>query len=190
VGNFPSGFNQPQQISPNTTMRRTQTPCCSSLPWRLALGLTVLAVAAGGCGKKGKKNEVTGKVVLLKKDGTTQDVTGGNITFHPDPDGTPYPGTIKPDGTFEFSGVPSGRMRVTVETESLKSQSGGGYTMPKTPRLPAEAKDFQMQKPDLDTSGRPTYVKIPALYAKPNTTKLTCEITEGKNELGTLELKE
>jgi len=82
-------------------------------------------------------------------------------------------------------------MRVTVETESLKSQSGGGYTMPKNlSKLPKDAKDFQMQKPDLDTSGRPTYVKIPALYAKPNTTKLTCEITEGKNELGTLELKE
>ena len=171
-------------------MNRTQTPCCSSLPWRLALGLTVLAVAAGGCGKKDKKNEVTGKVVLVKKDGATQDVTGGNISFHPEGKGEPYPGTIKPDGTFEFTGVPTGKMRVTIETESIKNQGGGGYTMKNRPKLPKDAKDFQMQKPDLDTSGMPAYVKIPALYAKPNTTKLTCEITEGKNELGTLELKE
>jgi hypothetical protein len=166
-------------------MNRTQTLCSSSLPWRLALGLTVLAVAAGGCGKKGKKNEVTGKVVLVKKDGTTQDVTGGVITFHPE-SGAPYPGTIKPDGTFELTDVPPGKMRVTVETEKLKNQTVG-YTAPK--KAPKPPKGTKTEQPEFDTSDRPKYVRVPPAYWKPDTTKFTCEITEGKNEL-TVELKE
>jgi hypothetical protein len=175
---------QPTRTTPfkHSTMNSTLRPCLRSLPWRLVLCLAVLTGAAGGCGKQGKKNEVSGKVVLVKKNGATQDVTGGIITFHPG-SGPPYPGTIKPDGTFDLTGVPPGKMRVTVETERLKNQTVG-YTMPK--KAP---KDVTTEQPELETSERPKYVKVPALYAKPDTTKLTCEITEGKNEF-TFDLKE
>src|SRR5262245_54135130 len=66
---------QPARTNPfkDATMNSTLNPSRFSLPWRLVLCLVVLAGTAGGCGKKGKKTEVSGKVVLLKKDGSTQD---------------------------------------------------------------------------------------------------------------------
>jgi len=167
-------------------MNRMKNRSRSTSLVRLVLCLAVVAVVSG-CGKGKKQNEVSGKVVLIKKDGTRQDVTGGKIRFYPE-SGDPYPGEISPDGTFSFAGVPTGKMKVTIETESIKKPPGYGMStkMAKPPKDVAGS----MEKPNLEMSGMPVYVKIPSKYSKREMSGLTCEISEGKNEPLTFELTE
>lgn len=141
---------------------------------RLLLCLAVALGAATGCGSKGKKGTVSGKVTY--KDAP---LTGGTITLYPEgKEGAPYPIPINADGSFSASGVPTGKMRVSFETESMKKQAG--YQTIKPPR---GVKLPEMSKPDLDMPNQGVYVQIPAKYSKPETSGQTCEITTGKQDL-------
>ena len=78
----------------------------------LALGLLValVAVCSQGCGSgKAKQSVLNGRVTY--KDAP---VTGGSMKFHPANEGkegaAAIPGTINPDGTFSFGGVPRRRL--------------------------------------------------------------------------------
>ncbi|HZT82971.1 MAG TPA: hypothetical protein VFA26_22265 [Gemmataceae bacterium] len=104
-----------------------------------------------------------------------QPVTGGTLTLHPaDGKGAPTTVNITPAGTFVATGVSPGKMKVTVETESVKGMSGG-YKVPKD-----MSKDNKV--PQFDTSNMPVYVPIPKKYASAQTTPLTWDIGKGNNK--------
>ncbi len=135
----------------------------------------LLAISLAGC-TAGRSNEATLSGSVSYKG---QPVTGGSITFHPVAGGAPYPGILKPDGSFSFGGVPIGQMEVAIETESVKSMpgaSGSPYHMP------GGGKPNQ-QMPNVDTSNMPTYVKIPAKYANPKTSGLTVNVKAGSHKV-------
>jgi hypothetical protein len=102
-------------------------------------------------------------------------VTGGNITLYPTAGGPEYPIQIRPDGTYETSGVPLGTMSVSIETESIKGQTGGAASY----KPPPGAKMVD-KPPEIDNSGAPSYVKIPKKYSDPKTSGLSIEITKGR----------
>lgn len=135
------------------------------------LGLsTSLFLAGCGSSKKGGA-KVSGKVTYAGRP-----VTGGHITFTP-PEGTPYQGSINADGTFAFSGVPTGDMKVSIDTEYLKSAQSG-YNMP-AGAPPELAAKMQAEKAKLPQDTGPTYMKIPQKYASVTSTPLTCKIEAG-----------
>jgi hypothetical protein len=102
-------------------------------------------------------------------------VTGGTITLVP-ASGSPFPITIKPDGTFEVGDAPLGSMKVTIETDSVPTTTG--YTMP--PNMPKDTKMPEM--PIQDTANQPKKVVIPAKYANAETTPLTWDTKTEKNK--------
>jgi hypothetical protein len=143
-------------------------------PGRAVVSLTVcLALAAmmsAGCGSKSKSNELSGKVTY-----NGNPVTGGSLKFYPaDGKGAPYPVPLSRDGTYVASGIPKGKMKVTVET--VKGTTPG-YHMPGGGKLPPGTK-----VPEVDTSNAPVYVQIPRKYASEKTTPLNCDVTGGKQE--------
>ncbi len=88
----------------------------------LILSMTVLA----GCDSASKKNlSLCGKVTY--KD---QPVSGGSLTLHP-ADGKSQPISIPlaSDGTFLVSSPPTGDMKVTIETDSVRGKTGVAYKM-------------------------------------------------------------
>ena len=105
-----------------------------------------------------KTGTVVGKVSFR---GMT--LPGGTIAFHP-AKGKPIKAKIAADGSYEAKKVPVGAMRVTVETELLK---------PAPRKLPAPPAPAPGEK----------YVKIPQQYASPQTSGLTYEVKEGKQNL-------
>lgn len=143
--------------------------------------LTVALLAAGpGCSKKdSSKATISGRVTYK---GTP--LGGGNMTLHPAGTGNPYPVSLKPDGTFQIGEVPPGEMKVAIETETVKAATAG-YAF-KPPPEAAQKKDAKL--PDLAGSRLPTYVKIPAKYANPQTSGLTWTIEAGRNNEKTFDL--
>ena len=149
---------------------------------RLGLvAILVLSVPAffGGCSSK-KEAKVSGKVTYNGKP-----VTGGKMMFHPSAaGGQTYTGEINSDGTFTFVGVPTGEMKVTIDTDSYKNtQTGYEMKMPGGMKPPADVMKpppgVKMDKPDLQMDKMPVYVKIPAKYADVKTTTLTWNIEKG-----------
>jgi hypothetical protein len=102
-------------------------------------------------------------------------VTGGTITLVP-ASGSPFPITIKPDGTFEVGDAPLGSMKVTIETDSVPTTTG--YTMP--PNMPKDTKMPEM--PKQDTTKQPTKVVISAKYKSADTSGLTWDTKTEKNK--------
>lgn len=142
-----------------------------------ALVLAVVAtVALQGCSKRsGSGATVQGKVTYKG-----EPVTGGAIAFHPSDGGTPYQGSLKADGTFVFADVPLGDVKVTVDTEGIKSISGNPYPTDKMPGGKKPPKDVAKSSGPEGLNSGMTYVKIPAKYAKAGTTTLTATIEKGK----------
>lgn len=138
------------------------------------LGLsTPLFLAGCGSSKKGGA-KISGKVTYAGKP-----VAGGHITFTP-PEGTPYQGTLNADGTFAFAGVPTGDMKVSIDTEYIKSSQSGYNNMPMPANMPPEiAAKMKEKKAELPQATGPTYMKIPEKYASVTSTPLTCKIEAG-----------
>ncbi len=147
-----------------------------------------------GCG--GGKGAVSGTVTLDGKP-----LPAGTIGFRPSK-GTPVVGTIK-DGQSSVSGVPSGNVKVTVETASIKEQADGllqvnkQYAMsrsqmrlPPDAKMPPEAKEHleKDQKKAEESSKKATellaaYRPLPDKYSKPETSGLSLEVKSGPNTL-------
>ena len=128
-----------------------------------------------GCSPKSSvpKSNIHGKVTYKNAP-----VGGGIMTFYSENSTTTC--GLNPDGTYAIQGVPLGAIKVGIETESIKEQ---GYKAP--PNMPKEMKDKmkdEMAKQNT-ASGGPVYVPIPKKYANKNTTTLTCEVKDGKQEL-------
>jgi hypothetical protein len=145
------------------------------LPVRLGLLLLLVVTLMVGCGQKSNAPaQVSGKVTYKG-----QPVPGGDLAFHSQ-NGVAHT-FLKPDGTFDLAELPTGTMKVTVDTEFLNtsthrpaypgSQGKGGSTM--------DPSKMQGGAPAKVSSGE--YMKIPQKYANPNTTDLTVTIQAGKN---------
>jgi hypothetical protein len=159
----------------------------------LFLGVLALSVPlAVGCGGKGK---VSGTVTL---DG--QPLPAGTITFVPSK-GPGAAGKIE-DGKYSVTGVPVGKMTVTVETDTIKQEmvalaaasqpvqrSGGGrMTADKLAKMPENARaQFEAQKQQAEEAPRKyqelqtKYRDIPQKYAKADSSGLTVEVKSGSN---------
>jgi len=135
----------------------------------IALSLAVMALAMTACGKDSARKPtypVTGKVVLPGG----KSVEHATVVLHPvddaDPEAVKPRGKVGKDGTFALTtyesadGAPAGEYRVTVE---LWLASGKGDDGP-TSRLPAK-------------------------YARPETSGLTATIDSAPTSLKPIELK-
>lgn len=157
------------------------------------LGVFALSVPlAAGCGGKGK---VSGTVTL---DG--QPLPAGTITFVPST-GPGAAGKIE-DGNYSVTGVPVGKVAVTVETDTVKKEmdalavasqggqrtAGGRITPDKLAKMPENAKaQFEAQQKNAAEAPRKLrelqakYRTIPQKYAKADSSGLTLEVKSGAN---------
>jgi hypothetical protein len=159
-------------------------------PFSVFVGALALIIPlAIGCG--GGKGKISGSVTI---DG--QSLPAGTITFHTDK-GPPVGGDIK-DGHYAVTGVPTGSVKVTVETASIKQQAesfgnvdeGMAMSMGRMPKgnLPPEAQEalakekqrndeMKRQAQELKAAYRP----IPDKYSKEDASGLTCQVKSGSN---------
>ncbi len=156
---------------------------------RFLLTLPLFLAVASGCNTSNTPATVSGKITY-----NGQTVPAGSITFHPvatqstDKGGLGiYNYSLKEDGTYSGTDLPTGEMVVTIETETAnpnptKSKTAlvGGANKGDT------AADYQkkMQEMGKAPSG-PTnagpYVKIPPKYAVKATSTLKVTLDKGKN---------
>jgi len=125
-----------------------------------AVAVAVL-LTAGGAGVRAqgianRVGDIQGTVTFKGKP-----LPAGTIGFHP-AQGKLVVGQLRRDGTFSVKNVPAGRVRVTVETESVKAPAKAPPGKP-----PAAGK----------------YVPIPARYGDPKTSALAFEVQGGENTL-------
>lgn len=137
----------------------------------LPFAFLVPVVALVGCSKSNSlvPARVTGSITYKG-----QPVKGGRLTFYT-AEKVPYDGQISSDGTYTATDLPEGPMTVTIDTEPLKPQAVKGKV--------ANRRAGMMQQP---APGAETpehfYVKIPAKYAKIETTTLNVTLVRGKQE--------
>jgi hypothetical protein len=136
--------------------------------------LLAAAIVMSGCG--GGTSTISGTVSY---DGKL--LKGGNLTFVSD--GKPSVGTtINKDGTYTAKSVPSGKVTIAVETESLNPGRRGGmaYKPPPGQQAPAGLASKE------DTADR--FVAIPPKYADPAESGLSLEV-KGGSQTYNIELK-
>jgi hypothetical protein len=139
--------------------------------WGTFLVLLAL-VALTGCG--GSTSTVKGKVSyngkLLK---------GGNVTFISTTSGKPsVSAPIMEDGTYLATGVPTGKVKICVETLSLNP--AGKRTFPNYKPPGGQKAPGGLASSPEDMSKR--YVEIPSAYSDADKTTLTCEVKGGTTE--------
>src|SRR5438132_935181 len=93
------------------------------LPVRLGLLLLLVLTLMAGCGQKSNTPaHVSGKVTYKG-----QPVPGGDLAFHSPDKGVAHT-FLKSDGTYELAQVPTGTLKVTIDTEFLNpNQHKGAY---------------------------------------------------------------
>ena len=130
-------------------------------------GFFAFLIGCGG-GNDRKNLILTGKVSYK---GSI--VSGGTIKLIPtDTKIVPVTSQINPNGTYSVVPTGLGDMKVAIETESIKGQTGAAYN------VPAGKKGL----PEITDTNLPKYVTIPGKYADVNTSGLTVTIQKGKNE--------
>ncbi len=133
--------------------------------------LTLGAVLAAGCGPS--TSTVKGTV---KYNGNL--VKGGRVSLY-DSDNHGYNGDINEDGTYRITNVPSGEVKMTVDTSSFKPPPNG-------PRGTASQPQGGPQPPGMAYKGAggndpARYVEIPPIYADPGKTPLKFTVKAGDN---------
>ena len=140
-----------------------------------ALGLSLALLA--GCHSKDKNLSLSGKVTYKG-----EPVTGGTLTLTPTDGKTPPTKIpIGGDGTYTIVPPTLGKLKVAIETESIRGtkSSGPAYTfVPKGPN----GEDMSDKLPKRDPSQQLAYKRIPNKYAAAETSDLTVDIHAGKNE--------
>lgn len=159
-----------------------------------ALAVALLALVPLGCGRS--TGTVTGTVSL---DGKA--LPAGQISFIPS-SGPAVSAQIK-DGAYTVAGVPTGEVKVTVETETIKlkldamkkstapssfNPSLKGFSGKKLSEMPPAAKEFfEKQKQNATEAGRnykellASYREIPARYKEAATSGFSVNVTSGSN---------
>ena len=128
-------------------------------------GAMVLLMGVVGCG--GAPSSVNG---IINYKGIP--VTGGLITLHFD-GSKQFPGSIDAAGKFAVQNLPTGKAKVTIDTESIKNVG-----VPKMQSLPGgNMKDAMPQMPGGTVAT--SYMKIPAKYADVQKTDLTMDVQSG-----------
>lgn len=151
------------------------------LPFGMFASLIVTLV---GCG--GSKTTITGKVTI---DG--QPLPAGRIAFVPSKGGAGVGAEIK-DGQYTVEKVPYGNVKVTVETQSIKtridaltvaaqqfamSQAPPGVKIPENAKQSLEEEKKQAGEKAQELRELQTkYLPVPENYGKDNTTPLTLEV--------------
>jgi hypothetical protein len=148
-------------------------------------GLLCLAV---GCGGGPGTAHVSGKVLLQGG----QPLPGGTITFFPvegGKDRLPVTATIKPDGTYDASAVPVGKVKISISNAALDPRAGtpafmqqGGFLpgMPSPDKIGPPKGALKGSEPFLK-SAKPEgkYVPIDPKYADAEKSGLTYEVRPG-----------
>jgi hypothetical protein len=98
--------------------------------------------------------------------------------------GISRPGGISEDGSYTIDNVPTGPVKIAVDTESIKPRSSagkGGMAPPKKygPPPGAEQPSAPAYKPPDPTAGADRYVAIPQKYADPEKSGLTYTVKSG-----------
>ncbi len=152
-------------------------------PTRLLIAVFPLAalLCLAGCGASGK---VTGKVTYKGKP-----VPGGKVAFY---GANNWTGTseIEEDGSYSIAKVPSGTVKITVDTSSFRPAKlpfnapkmpnmQDTSKMPKPPDMPEEAKKNPMYNPQARAEREKRYVEIPKKYADPEKSGLTYDVKSG-----------
>jgi hypothetical protein len=134
-------------------------------------------LAAAGCGGMGKVT-VTGKVTYRGAP-----LKGGNVVFN-SLEGKVSPSTrIAEDGTYRMENCPTGKVKITVETESLRRGATGigqkAFVPPKYQPPPGQDNPSNYKPPDNeDTSKR--YVQIPMTYSTMLESPLEYQVRSGE----------
>jgi hypothetical protein len=132
-------------------------------------------LVAGGCGSQSAT--VSGKVSYNGKM-----LKGGNVTFVSTEGKPSASASIEENGTYTCK-APTGKVRISVETSSLKPTMMGGakkYSAPAGQTSPYDTSG------STDASKR--YVEIPDNYADPDKSGLTLEV-KGGSQTHDIELK-
>lgn len=124
-----------------------------------------MCAAVPGCG--GGTTEVTGTVTYRGKP-----VTSGTVAFAA-PSGAAVYAEIKPDGTYEASGVPVGKLSVAVSSPDprVATPADGGRGRGKGPPAAQPA----AKAPD-------GWVSLPPKYATPDQSGLSVTLTSKPNK--------
>lgn len=159
------------------------------------LALALLVLAPLGCGRS--TGTVTGTVSLEGKP-----LPAGQISFVP-ASGPAVSAPINKDGTYTASGVPTGEVKVTVETDTIKKKidamkkstapsssnpSLKGFSDKKLSEMPPEAKKFFEKQKENATEAIRTYKElaasyraIPQRYMEAANSGLSLTVTSGSN---------
>jgi hypothetical protein len=143
-----------------------------------------LLFAIIGCSNSKTPSGVSGKVTYKG-----EPVPGGTIAFHRtgENQGGSYPFSLKPDGTYEGTGMPAEEMIVTIDTESINpDKPKQTYSQPGQGGSPSSNYEKMMRErvPEAAVkSDGGKYVKIPPQYADKAKSPLKVTLSKGKNPL-------
>jgi hypothetical protein len=160
---------------------------------KVCLPLLLLVVVGCGPSNPNAPGSVSGQVIYKG-----EALTAGTVGFHNKDKGL-FGATIRPDGTFVATDIPTGEMVVTVETESANPNQGkgpieykggfgggaegkygkGGKGQQQGSKKAAQSSPAPEGANKETASGK--YVKIPAKYADPAKSDLKLTIKAGKN---------
>ena len=148
----------------------------------------LLVLGAVGCGG-GKKGTVSGTVTY---DGKKLQM--GNVTFVP-AKGNPVTAEISEDGTYTAVGVPTGDVKITVETRGAKMALAGmqtgpgpgvtppkGATLPKDSVPPTQGGGEKFEEMKRKAKLAKTTPDVPESYSKPDSSGLTFTVKSGKQD--------
>lgn len=136
-------------------------------------------VGCGGGGGGGNSARVSGALTYKG-----QPIKAAVMYFH-DSQGVAYEAKVGTDGTYSAADIPVGELVATVNTEALNPGKTGA---PSGPQADARMKQAQAvsRRPDAPSGGAAApppssyYVKIPAKYAKPNTSTASITTKPGR----------
>jgi hypothetical protein len=145
----------------------------------ILLSLMILGFVVVGLGCSGGNAAVPARVSgSISYKG--QPIKAGAMAFHT-PEGTIYGASISQDGTYSATDLPVGELVVTVETETINPNKGGG-ALTEEAKKRMEAQGQRQPPPGMPGAVNPSefYVKIPAKYSKPKTSPISVTLAAGR----------
>ncbi len=145
----------------------------------LSLAILSIPLVLAGCTKNpNAPAQISG---VVKYNG--KPLPAGTIVFH-DAEGKAYSTSIHQDGKYELTDVPTGEMKVTVDTEDFNpakvqptygGQRAAKMGMSETPAPPG------LGAPPSVEDKKAVYVKIPEKYRTASSSGLSATLKKGKN---------